>query len=316
MEGSELVATERKDFRRKVLETAQNLSVDLVTAEVVGALRNHDVRTILLKGPTFARWLYPERDVRPYADVDLLLARKDLPTARAVLAGLGFRQIFESLPYFFRDDDEVDLHCSLKGVEARDEHVWSVLSATSEVQGVGGLEVEVLVPPARALHVALHAAQHGPAWQTPMEDLRRALEMLQFETWQSARELARRLEATSAFATGLRLLPSGEGVAHRLNLDMEARVETLLRSTSPPHLALGFAELHAIRGLRAKLRFIARKLFPPRAYVAIDWPRAERGRLGLLLAYCERLVWLVRNSGPGFRAWMKARRDARMRRGE
>jgi hypothetical protein len=316
MEGSELVAAERKDFRHKILETAQNLSVDLVTAEVVGALGKHDVRSILLKGPSFAGWLYPDGGVRPYADVDLLLARKDLPTARAVLAGLGFRQIFESLPYFFRDDDEVDLHCSLKGAEAGDERVWSVLSETSEAQAVGGLEVEILVPPARALHVALHAAQHGPAWRTPMEDLRRALEMLPLEAWQAARELARRLEATPAFATGLRLLPAGETVADRLNLDTEAPVETVLRSTSPPHLALGFAELHAIRGLRAKLHFIAHKLFPPRAYVEVDWPRAERGRLGLLLAYCQRLVWLIRNSGPGFRAWMKARREANMRRGE
>jgi hypothetical protein len=315
MDGSELVTAER-NFRRKILETAECLSVDLVTAEVVGALRKHDVRSILLKGPSFAGWLYPDGDVRPYADVDLLLARKDLPTARAVLAGLGFRQIFESLPYFFRDDDEVDLHCSLKGAEAGDELVWSVLSETSEAQGVGGLEVEILIPPARALHVALHAAQHGSAWRTPMEDLRRALGMLPFETWEAARELARRLEATPAFSTGLRLLPAGETLADRLNLDMEASVETVLRATSPPHLALGFAELHAIRGLRAKLRFIARKLFPPRAYLAIDWPRAKRGRLGLLFAYCQRLIWIVRNSGQGFRAWLKARREANVRRGE
>ena len=115
---------------------------------------------------------------------------------------------------------------------------------------------------------------------------------------------------------GSRRLLEGETLADRLNLDKEASVLTVLRATSPPHLALGFAELHAIRGLRAKLRFIARKLFPPRAYVAIDWPRAERGRLWMLFAYCQRLVWLIRNSGPGFRAWMKARREANIRRGE
>jgi Uncharacterised nucleotidyltransferase len=315
MDGFELVAAER-NLRRKILETAGNLSVDLVTAEVVRALRKHDVRSILLKGPSFAGWLYPDGDVRLYADVDLLLARKDLPTARTVLAGLGFRQISESLTYFVRDDDQVDLHCSLKGAEAGDERVWTVLSETSEAQDVGGLEVEILIPPARALHVALHAAQHGSEWRTPMEDLRRALRMLPFASWEEARDLARRLEATPAFATGLRLLPDGETLADRLNLDMEASVETVLRATSPPHLARGFAELHAIRGLRAKLRFVARKLFPPHAYVAIDWPRAERGRLWLLFAYCQRLIWLIRNSRPGFRAWMTARREAKIRRGE
>jgi hypothetical protein len=236
----------------KVLATARNLVVDLVASEVVAALGAREVRSILLKGPSFASWLYRDGGVRPYADVDLLVAPQDVTVAEDVLGELGFRHLYDSWPYFLRGSDQVDLHCSLKGVEARENLLWQVLTATTEPQEVGGLVMEVLAPPGRALHVALHAAQHGPDWATPMEDLRRALDMLSFYTWEAAADLAEQLVATAAFAAGLRLLPAGEHIADRLSLDRKASAQTVLRSKSPPPLALGFAELHAIRGGQGK----------------------------------------------------------------
>jgi hypothetical protein len=208
-----------------------------------------------------------------------------------------------------RPPDEVDLHNTLQGVEVDAGRLWSVLSGMTVVEEVGGQEVEILSEPARALHVALHATQHGREWKVPMEDLRRAIEILPLETWQEAAEVAEQLEATVAFATGLRLLPAGEPLAQRLGLSTRATVETLLRSQSPPHLTLGFEKLYSLGSPRAKAHFIARKLFPPRANMRFMMPLARRGWLGLATAYLMRLGWLLRHAGGGFRAWMRARRQ-------
>jgi putative nucleotidyltransferase-like protein len=305
-------------FPRKILATAQNLSVDLVTAEVVGALRARRVRSILLKGPTLTTLLYRDGEPRTYVDVDLLIAQRDAAHAGEVLLELGFAYGFESRDcgpspdrvLWMRPPDEVDLHHTLQGVEADAGRLWSVLSGMTGLQEVGGQEVEILSEPARALHVALHATQHGRDWKVPMEDLRRAIEILPLETWQAAARGAEQVEAAAAFATGLRLLPTGELLAERLGLSARATVGTLLRSQSPPHLTLGFEKLYSVRGPGAKVRFIARKLFPPRANMRFMMPLAQRGWLGLATAYLVRLGWLARHFNRGFRVWMRARREA------
>jgi hypothetical protein len=308
-------------FPQKILATAQNLSVDLVTAEVVGALRARDVRSILLKGPTLAILLYRDGELRTYVDVDLLIARGDASNAAEVLRVLGFAYGFESLDggpspdrvLWVRPPDEVDLHHTLQGVQADAGRLWGVLSGMTTLQEVGGQEVEILSEPVRAMHVALHATQHGRDWNGPMEDLRRATEVLPFETWQEAARVAEQLEATAAFATGLRLLPAGELLADGLGLSARTTVETLLRSQSPPHLTLGFEKLYSLRSPGAKVQFIARKLFPPAANLRFMMPLARRGWLGLAAAYLVRLGWLLRHAVGGFRAWMRARRQVESR---
>jgi hypothetical protein len=58
--------------------TAHALARDVATAEVVEALRAAGVRSIVLKGPSIARWLYADGQPRPYGDTDLLVSPADL----------------------------------------------------------------------------------------------------------------------------------------------------------------------------------------------------------------------------------------------
>jgi hypothetical protein len=317
MEGAGLAPGMEKRFSQKILDTAQNLAVDLVTAEIVGALREREVRSILLKGPSFASLLYRDGDLRSYVDVDLLIASGEASRAHGVLVGLGFAVGYESRAggpspervLWVRSSDEVDVHFTLQGVRTEERHLWSVLSAKTERQDVGGLEVEVLSEPGRAMHVALHAAQHGGYWDRPLDDLRRAVELLPFETWESAAGTAEVLRATTYFAAGLRLVPEGEGLAERLGLASSPSVEALLRAQSAPDLTLGFEKLYSLPGAGAKARFLVSKLFPPRANMEFIMPLARRGRLGLAASYFVRLGWVARRAGAGFRAWIRARRE-------
>lgn len=295
---------------------------DLVTVEVVVALRRTGVRAILLKGPSVARWLYDGGADRPYVDCDLLVAPQDHARAEDVLRGLGFARVLgdEDTPGWRQAGHgwsrgpahpEVDLHHTLTGVEATARELWETLTAETETIQLGGIEVDVLSPPARALHVALHAAQHGIRSYQPMRDLERALKGVDPETWREARRVAQNLRALDALGAGLRLTPAGRKLAHDLELPDPRSLETVLLSTSPPAGAVGWHQLVQTRGAAAKTRVIARKIVPTPTFMR-HWSPLGRGPLALALAYLWRPFWVVLQLPAGLGAWVRARRALRL----
>jgi Uncharacterised nucleotidyltransferase len=298
---------------------ARSLAIDARTGQVVEALRTAGIRPLLLKGPTIARWLYADGAARPYGDSDLLVAPNNFEAAIAVLERLGFEN--RSVPtagsrplhaYTFvadRDDATVDLHRSLVGVERSEEGAWGVLTRDTDVIRVGGVEVEALALTARALHVALHAAYDGPRMKRPLEDLRRAIEILPEEAWEAVAQLADELGAKPALAQGLRSVPSGAALAERLGLPLSRSLRIALSASHSPPLALGFDWLHQLPTLRNKAVFVLHKAFPPASYMRTWSPVARRGVGGLTVAYVWRLAWLLWRAPSGFKAWRRARRD-------
>ena len=65
-----------------------------MTAEVVTAFKDAGIPTILLKGPSIARWLYPAGG-RTYRDTDLLVPPSQFADAGSVLRSLGFTDLLE-----------------------------------------------------------------------------------------------------------------------------------------------------------------------------------------------------------------------------
>lgn len=188
------------------------------------------------------------------------------------------------------------------------------MTESTEVMRVAGLEVEVPAPPARALHLALHAFQHGTTTTQALGDLARALEVLDGRTWAAAAALAERLEATGAFASGLRLHPEGRRVAAELALPARAPARVaLLAGDPPPGGGLAFEQLASTPGVRAKLVFVARKLLPTRRFMRWRYPRAARGGRWMALAYLWRPIWLLLRAGPALIAWLRARSRSRSR---
>ena len=292
------------------------LQLDVLAAEVVTELRAAGVRPILLKGPALAAWLY-EGELRPYGDVDLLVEESRMGAAEEVLSGLGFtygQPGWRELAHSWKrpNGKTVDLHRSLVGVGAPPATLWQELSGEVEALRVGGIEVEALRPPGLALHVALHAAQHGgEGHRKPLEDLDRALERADEGCWREAAELAERVEAIPAFATGLRLKPSGTDLADRLGLSADRPVEVALHAAPQRELVLGLEYLATADGLRARLRFLGRKLFPPAAELRRDSALARRGHAGLLAAYLWRPLAMLPRLPGAIVAWRRARRDER-----
>ncbi|HEV2756078.1 MAG TPA: nucleotidyltransferase family protein [Actinomycetota bacterium] len=300
--------------------TARALMVDRTTAEIVGALEDHDIPCVLLKGPAIHSWLYDDAAPRPYSDSDVLVPAPRADEAVAVLERIGFVETTVSGMPLLRpvhareltrpsDRSNVDLHTTLSGAAAPPEDVWSAVSTGAELLRVGGRSVRVPSRGVLALIVTLHAAHHGIDEKRPLEDLRRAVAQADVETWRVAASAAAAVGALEAFGVGLALVPEGADLWARLRLT-SARPGALvrLRAASAPDLAEGFAWLAAQRGLKRKLLFVCSRAFPPPAFMRRWSPLARRGRLGLLAAYAWRPLWLALHAPAGLRAWLKARR--------
>src|SRR4051794_36443276 len=162
-------------------------AVDAVAAEVIGELDRAGVRFLLLKGPALARTLYRDGEQRRYLDVDLLVEPHGTVTAAAVLGALGFVNLTAgagvddfagAVPSdtWRRAGEMVDLHSRLPGCAATPDAAWPILFEGHGTIDIAGVEAPVLSRPGMALHLATHAAQHGPDDLKAMQDLERGLE--------------------------------------------------------------------------------------------------------------------------------------------
>jgi hypothetical protein len=312
---------ESSERASKLVTTASRLALDAGTVEVLSSFEQVGAEALLLKGASIAHWLYTEGEPRTYIDCDLLIAPRGVVAAEEVLSALGFRRQFDDreMPSWWRehatawvrdgDGLTVDLHRTLPGVGVDDEAMWRALSAERDVVVVAGRPVLTLTLRGRALHVALHAAQHGAGWARPMADLERALAAGDEDLWAAAAALAAELDAGDAFAAGLRLAPAGAQLAVRLRLPPPRSVDAELRAGSPPPLALGFEQLARADGTRARAEIVWRKLVPPASFVRHWDPAGGDSRVGLVRAYVRRPLWIMRRVPRGLEAWWRARRS-------
>jgi hypothetical protein len=301
--------------REELLRLGGRLKLDAAAAEVVRGLEKKGISAVLLKGSALAERLYDASEVRPQDDIDLLVSPADLARAGQVLRESGFAYAAddEYAQDWIRAADgvTVDIHTTFLGIRAGPEATWEAFSVHTRATTVGGVEMPVFDDAALALHVALHAAQHGPKGDKALEDLRRAVLRLDFEHWQEAARLAETLAALPALGAGLRLVPKGAAIAGRLGLAAESPADVTLRASSPPPTTLGVQRLFATPGAGRKLRFLVREVAPPVPFMRAVYPVARRGPGGLVAAYAWRQLWLVWHAIPALRAWRRAERTSR-----
>lgn len=301
-----------------LLLVGHSLLLDQAALAAAGHLRALGIPSILLKGAAIATWLYDEGEVRPYLDVDLLVPPSMFAHAKEGLAELGYEhRLSGAAPIEFGPREQelvgpgdvcIDLHAGLVGAAAGLERGWEVLSAHTTPFRLGAGEVQILDVAARAMHLAMHAAQNGPVDRKALNDLERGLAKVEREVWRQAAEIAGEIGAEQAFAAGLRLLPAGEALADDLSLTRSMTVELLLRTGSAPQDAIFFERVHQAIGARRKSALLARKLFPTAAFLRSSSAMARRGGWGLALAWISHPLSLVPRLGPALVAWVRARR--------
>jgi hypothetical protein len=286
---------------------------------VVGRLRERELEPILLKGPAIVRWLYPDDPgARTYIDADLLVAPDKLRLAERVLAQLEFE--VEELPWleFERphakswrraDGAVIDLHRVPLGCEQLDPAlVWDTWRFGAHTLRVGELDVLVPAPSVRLLALVLSVGLELQQRPHELTDLGRALTTVDFATWGGAAALAKKLGLEHEAGYGLTRVPAGRALADRLGLPATPPLRLLL-DADPILRAVG--HLSRIPGRRTKLRYVARRLLPPPAYVREQHPRAAAAG-GTGIAY---LSWMIGGFIGVPRALIAAWQAMRRRRG-
>ena len=281
--------------------TAVALALDQLAAQVVRALRVWQVDAILLKGPVLADWLYADGSPRGYGDVDLLVAPQDVAAAREARLECG-------LP---PGEELIDIVDEIGGVGVHPAAAWEILWEASESATLAGETIRVLAPPARALHVALHVAWHGPETIKPLEDLSRALARANDATWEAARDLAVRLNAVSALSAGLAADPAGQALAERLGLPRADDIRRELGYVEGSPVALRLDDVRRAAGPRATARAVGRAILPPRSAMVQRYPQARRGRTGLLAAHFKRAIIRLPQAPAGAVQFARAVRRGR-----
>jgi hypothetical protein len=300
------------------------LRIDHATAAAVRALDTAGIPYILLKGPSVAHWLYEPEDARRYGDCDLLVPPDEFTEALQTLTKLGFVPDLEEaeMPSWWRehalamfrqsDGVAIDVHRSLLGVQVTASELWAALSARTDAMPVGDSMANVLTKPGRALHAALHVAQHGGSVRD-LDVLARAVDRMDDDGWRAAAELASTLRATAAFRRGLSLLPAGEDLAQRLRFVGESAVDVELRAAGSAE-ALTLALVLDANGLRLRLSLVRHKLLPPPTFMRKWSALARRGRFGLAAAYAWRPIWVATRVPRAAWALARARRATRAHR--
>jgi hypothetical protein len=294
-----------RDRLDRLTVAATNLAIDAGAREVISSLSEAGVRSVLFRGPAMTRWLYPESEPRGYTDIDLLVAPSLFRPAERALSELGFEE--SPLERAFAGDRPshantwsrsagtltIDLHRTLAGCNASPAEVWDALSKRTQLLDLEGISVEIPNAAARALVVALHAGEQGILLGHPLEDLRRALDLLPIELWVDASRLADKLRAHDSFVRGLRLVPEGAKVAERLGLaDSNAKPQEP-RSGQAFRIAHGFSWAWRQQGLLRKIRFLGRKVIPRQEFMKSRSSLARRGRVALMAAYGWRILRLL-----------------------
>lgn len=304
-----------------LLARAWALGLDVALVEVYRALRAVGVRSILLKGPAIAHWLYDDASERVYTDIDLLISQDSLQAAGAALGGLGFVDPYAGVRAAATAENNhqvwcrghprvarVELHHRFAGVNADPALMWKAMAGRSVPLRVADHEIETLDHVGLALIVALHAAAHGQEAGRTREDLARALQRASAETWTLAADLARHLDAELSFALGLRRLPPGAVLAERLDLTTEISTHAALLSGGVRSSgAWGFHQLAGARGWRARAALVADKLLPSRVFMGEWAPWTRRGRTALLFGYGWRLLWVIGVAPRGVHRYRTAR---------
>lgn len=143
--------------------------------DVLRVFFREDIPVIALKGAVLAELVYPQKALRPMADVDLLVHEEDLNKAEQLLVSLGFRANEDDhsrewyrnchhhiVPYVSRDNSLViELHYELIDLKAPVKILAQDLWERSRQVDIAGVPCRILSPEDFLIHLSLHAAVDG-----------------------------------------------------------------------------------------------------------------------------------------------------------
>lgn len=250
---------------------ALTLARTLVTVSLSDQFQRAGIETLVMKGPAIGVAAYGDPSLRPFADMDLLVRRDDLPAARELLLSLGYRPEYamahepslvagQHALEFSDSRTKVELHWALLERHLRLEISTSDLWSASRWIPCAGGAIRVLAPEYLFLFLCAHGAKHEWERLRWICDVAHLMRKLEPDTVRTVLRLAARTHSKRLLALALRLahdilgvrqfqfseealVPESdtrrlmETVRGRLRLDVNAVFAPDIFSRRPPGLA-------------------------------------------------------------------------------
>ena len=156
-------------------QTMRHMRTLAELSRVKGALDAAGIRWVVVKGPVLSERLWPRSDMRQYADLDVVVDRRQLGEALDALEEGGATLVDRNWP-MIRSTMRAELTLRLPHGTALDLH-WHLVNERSERRmfdfpveemlarrvpaGLEGLQVDTLDPVDTVLHLAYHTARSG-----------------------------------------------------------------------------------------------------------------------------------------------------------
>lgn len=317
---------------------ARNLALAQEAASILEAFESRQVVCAPVRGLALAELLYGDIAARPMGDLDLLVRKDDLPAVAATLTGLGFREV-DRRPGFARTYSN-----TLEFV--KDRHGWIIVEPhwtiayppfadRIDMDAVWkrcargralGLETWLLSREDLMLHLCfhlIHKKDDAPLlWFYELDRfIRQAGAGLDWpQVVQTARETGQSLLIAEALRSTMSLFatPVPESVALQLKAASshttpaaggftDHRVAHLLAGDSCADGRESLALLFAIKGLRAKICYMAALLFPSSEFMRLHYGLSSRSPLGF--CYFSRMAYLMLEGLKGILGLLAVRRS-------
>jgi hypothetical protein len=229
--------------------------------EVLSAFAARGVDVVPLKGPVLGARLYGDPALRPSTDLDLMVARDQVPSASAALCRLGYRGEADPaarqrwkhqhhLTFLQRDWPPVELHFRLSadfGVVIPSEEF---LARAQPYQTATGHACRVLAAEDELFFLVLHAAGHLFARLAWLHDVKALLRAHPGIDWQVVADRAARFRVGRAFGFAMEHITARMGIelpggAIRVRVSRPRRavlaaiLDAAERSSGKPAKALG-----------------------------------------------------------------------------
>jgi hypothetical protein len=312
---------------------------------VLNGLRSAGIRVIVLKGAFLAEAVYGDIALRPMGDVDLMVARAELPRVWAALLSMGgvcSEQGNQASPAPGVQSPDIESLClkesHLPPFAVHDlafEVHWTIVPPTGPVRvdtaglwararpaRVAGVDVMALSPEDLLAHLCLHVCQrhHLDAGLQSYYDIAEVIGRFRDEIdWTQVAERVRNWDAMRYVGLILHLVGRMFGTA--VPDDVLRRlipggpdqpiVETawelvLVRVFRPGRVTGSLQDLWSVKPLGGKARRLSDRVFLTRAEMALEYPRSRTAKR-LFYYYALRLRDVLRLNGASVQRMMLSR---------
>ena len=277
-------------------------------SDILSSFQDGGVQAIILKGAALAETLYPDINLRPFDDIDLLIREQDLPKAESELQHLGYEKyVKEFRRGYGREFDKysaylkrpecvtvyVDLHTRLFPSTHAQKRGFNGFWDRAILTQIGENSGLVLSAEDTVLHLCAHIFKHGfPIRLLWLYDL--ALMILKHGeslNWKSMEERAGILgiyrivgfvlsQVRQTFDISL---PRG---AVSWSESCELSCVEKFSSVNESNLAIWYyiMALRSVKGIKNRLRFAIGRAFPGRDYIM--WRYSISNPKLMLFGYC------------------------------